>query len=285
MSRPVRTLSSASGATPAVLQVARRARPGLPDAGPGATTASPATRRRRRARCLAGLLAGALPLFAPTADLYAQSRIGQLFSSPEQRVELDRLRDAADSGDTAEPVPDPIGGESPPGPKHGPPALAATLNGVVIRSDGHQVAWVDGVETAAGGSTPAGIRIDTERTPGGRLRIRLSLGGTSAVLAPGQSVDADGRVHNAYERRLSEVAVGTPGKRAADSGREDEGATAPVEPPEPVSRSLPANLVQELLRETQAASAPPGESAPGTRTSGDGLPAATRSTGRGSVKW
>ena len=63
------------------------------------------------------------------------------------------------------------------------------------------MAWIDGIETPAGSSTPAGAHVATERAPDGRLRIRLSLGRTTAVLAPGQFVDESGRVRNGYERR------------------------------------------------------------------------------------
>ena len=176
------------------------------------------------------VLAGAVVLFAPAGDSHAQSRIARLFSSPEQRVELDRLREDLRAGVVAEPFHDGIGQESQPAPERAAPALAATLDGVVTRSDGHRVAWIDGVETAVGGSTPAGVRVETVRAPGGRLRIRVSLGRTSAVLEPGQSIDPDGRVRNAYERRSRAVAAGTSGERTTHSGGADEDGTAEAGP-------------------------------------------------------
>ena len=168
-----------------------------------------------------GVLAGAVVLFAPAGDSHAQSRIARLFSSPEQRVELNRLREDSHAGEVAEPLPDGTGQESRPAPERAAPALAATLDGVVTRSDGHRVAWIDGVETAVGGSTPAGVNVETALAPGGRLRIRVSLGQTSAVLEPGQSIDADGRVRNAYERRSRPVAAGSGGEwpKTADEVR------------------------------------------------------------------
>ena len=177
-----------------------------------------------------GVLAGAVVLFAPADDSHAQSRIARLFSSAEQRVELDRLREDSRAGEVAEPLPDGTGQESLPAPERAAPALAATLDGVVTRSDGHRVAWIDGVETAVGGSTPAGVRVETARAPGGRLRIRVSLGRTSAVLEPGQSIDADGRVRNAYERRPTAVAAETPGERTTHPGGADEDGPAEARP-------------------------------------------------------
>ena len=176
------------------------------------------------------VLAGAVVLFAPADDSHAQSRIARLFSSPEQRVELDRLREDSRAGVVAEPLPDGTGQESRPAPERGTHALAATFDGIVTRSDGHRVAWIDGVETAVGGSTPAGVRVETARTPDGRLGIRVSLGRTSAVLAPGQSIDADGRVRNAYERRSRAVAAGTSGERTTHPGGGDEDAAAEARP-------------------------------------------------------
>ena len=204
------------------------------------------------------------------------TRIGRLFSSPEQRIELDRLRNDPGSGRDAasEQV------EAPAIPRNGiakrprqPSPFAATFNGIVVRNDGHLVAWVDGVETAAGATTPAGLRIETDHTPDGRFRIRLSNDRTSAVLKPGQAIAMDGTVRDAYERRSTRVPAGTLGERMVDSGggAEGEGAAAPIEEPEAVSPPiLPANLVQELLRGMRAGPAPLGMGASGARPAGDG---------------
>ena len=162
------------------------------------------------------LVAGALALLAPAGDSQAQSRIDRLFSTPEQRAELDRLREHAGAAEVAAPAPDPPAPEPPPGTEPESTAFPATLNGVVVRGDGHRVAWIDGVETAAGSSTPSGIRVEPERSRDGRPRVRLSLGRTTAVLAPGQSVGADGTVRNGYERRPGAFAAGTTGGGASN---------------------------------------------------------------------
>ena len=147
------------------------------------------------------LVAGAPVFLAPAGDAHAQSRIGRLFSTPEQRAELDWLRENAGAGEVAAPAPEPPAQETRTETEREAPALAAKLNGIIVRDDDYRVVWIDGAETPAGSSTPAGLRVESERIPDGRLRVRLSLGPTTAVLAPGQSVDADGTVRNGYERR------------------------------------------------------------------------------------
>ena len=199
------------------------------------------------------MLGSALLSFALVVESHAQTRIGRLFSGPEQRIELDRLRSDTDSGAPAEPVVDPAGPDFRSGPEGGPPAFAVTFNGLVVRSDGHRVAWIDGVETVPGATTATGVRIEAHRAPGARLRVRLPDGKTNAVLAPGQSIDADGRMRNAYERRPTGTATGVAGGSPEDSGGNEEGedAGAPVGlPASDSSVPIPADVVQEVLGAT-----------------------------------
>ena len=200
MSRPARTRSGAPTAARSTRRDARRPRRDMVCAGP-AVAASATTRNRRRAVVAACLVVGALALLAPVRDAHAQPRIGRLFSTPEQRAELDRLRENPGAGEVAAPAPEPPTPETRTETERNPPALAATFNGVVVRGDAHRVAWIDGVETPAGDSTPAGVRVESEPAPDGRLRVRLSRGRTTAVLAPGQSIDADGAVRDGFEGR------------------------------------------------------------------------------------
>ena len=221
------------------------------------------------------MLGGALLLVAVAVQSEAQSRLGRLFSAPEQRIELDRLRSDVDVTAPGEPVAGPDEADSRPGPGRGPSVFAATFNGLVVRGDGYRVAWVDGVETVPGAMTPTGVRIDAVRTSGARLRVRLSDGRTSAVLEPGQSVDAEGRIRDAYERGSTGTATSAAAGRPENSGGIDEVADAGtgvgspgLDPP----AALPADLVEELLRVTRAASAPLGESVSGVPSAGDGPP-------------
>ncbi len=196
--------------------------------------ASTVSRRERRRPALAGMLGSALLCTLPAVEAHAQTRIGRLFSSPEQRVELDRLRHGYDDGQDAKPVVDRTGGEFRFESTRRSSALAVTFNGVILRSDGHRVAWVDGVETAEGATTPAGVRIDADHTPGGRLRIRLSHARSSAILAPGQFVGDGGRAREAYESRSDRATVGNFGRHEADphGGARAEDAVASAGLPE-----------------------------------------------------
>ena len=193
------------------------------DGGLRVAPAPPAARRRWNAPAPIGMLGsilGSILLFLlPAADPYAEQRIGRLFSSPEQRMALDRMRNDPGFGKKAEPAADRTASGSLPESAGARPARAVTLDGVVLRSDGHRVAWIDGVERATGTTLPAGVRIEAQRTPGGSLYIRLPEGRTSTALKPGQTIDAKGRVRKVYERRPTNGGPGTyrhdrtPGRR------------------------------------------------------------------------
>ena len=202
---------------------------------------------------LACVLGSALLDFAVAADSHVQSRIGRLFSSPEQRVELDRLRNESGDGKDAETVVERTAGEIRSEPELGPSAFPVTFDGIVIRSDGHRVAWIDGMEAVVGETTPTGVRIDADHTPGGRVRIRLSHGRTSTVLEPGQFVNDGGRAREAYERRSNPVAGGFAHKRAIDSdggaekvdaatSADSRGSVPPVARPTNVLGVLPQKM-------------------------------------------
>ena len=167
MSRPAQTPSAALG-----VAVADRGIRDSAQRNRQATAPAVAAHRRRRGCVLVGLLGGVLLLVAPVDGSCARSRmeqarsspvatsagdaddsapavttrIGRLFSSPEQRIELDRLRNDPDSGKDAasEQV------EAPAIPRNGiakrprqPSPFAATFNGIFVRNDGHLVTWVD----------------------------------------------------------------------------------------------------------------------------------------------
>ena len=249
----------------------------MADGGPGAIPFPPPV--RRRSACASIGIPGSVllallflfPILFPAADAYAQPRIGRLFSSPEQRIELDRLRDDPGLGTEAEPAAGGAGPESRPAPASDPPAFPVTVNGVVLRSDGRRVAWVNGTETATGTTTSAGIRIDA--APGRGLRIRWPGGRTSATLVPGQTIDAKGRVRDAYERRAAPGAPGRSGGRAADPDAREagKGAAAPRGAAEPAPPpAFPPGLVRELLRRMPAGSVPPGAIASDVPPAGGG---------------
>ena len=220
------------------------------------------------------MLGSALLCCALAPDAYAQTRIARLFSSPAQRVELDRLRHEYDDGKDAEPAVDRTEGEFRLESTRRSSALAVTFNGVILRSDGHRVAWVDGVETAEGATTPAGVRIDADHTPGGRLRIRLSHARSSAVLAPGQFVGDGGRAREAYESRSDRVAGENFDKHEADShgGASAEDAVASAGLPEWGStEEVATDLVPQSSRRARTGTSVLGTRVLDVQPAGDGV--------------
>ena len=200
---------------------------------PGGKSVARAAICRRGGRALAGLLGSAVLALAPAFDCDAQSRIGRLFSTAEQRIALDRFRDRPAVEQVVvtaalEPEPEPELALDP-GPGRDAPGLSVTVNGVVLRSDGHRLAWVDGVEAGDGATTPGGVGIEVDRAPGGHVRIRLPERGVHADLKPGQTIDvARGSVFEAYESRPVRDAVGTSGARAPEPDRpESDARTSP----------------------------------------------------------
>ena len=221
MSRPVRLPIGTPRATGSFIEPTRGVSSCPAECELGGKSIASAASCGRGGRALAGLLGSAVLALAPAFDCNAESRIGRLFSTVEQRIELDRLRDRPAAEQVAEPAASEAGAEPrlsfDPGPGRDATALSVTINGVVLRSDGHRLAWVDGVETGAGATTPGGVGIEVDRTPGGRVRIRLPERGVYADLKPGQTIDvARGRVFEAYESRPVRDGVGTSGGRAPE---------------------------------------------------------------------
>lgn len=134
----------------------------------------------------------AICLHLVCGPLLAQSTaaIGRLFTTPDERVQLDALRHGGASGLQTMPA------ETPPAPpppmaagESAPPAPAEPLqlNGVIRRSGGKSVIWVNN----------APLEGPSPRAKNGTLSLPLPAGG-SVRLKPGQSYNpADGSVHEA----------------------------------------------------------------------------------------
>ncbi|WP_156894755.1 hypothetical protein [Janthinobacterium sp. 1_2014MBL_MicDiv] len=127
-------------------------------------------------------------LLGAASAVHAQGQpLGRLFSSPEQRAQLDAQRYGPPPG---APVLAP-----PPPPPPPPPAPPVELNGVVQRSSGRSTIWLN--------QTPQ-QEPHNQLTPGkagapGSLTLRLS-NGQLVVLKPGQRYDpASGSVTEAPE--------------------------------------------------------------------------------------
>ena len=147
----------------------------------------------------------------------------------------------------------------PPEPARGLSAFPVTLDGIVLRSDGHRMAWVNGVEAALDGTTPAGVGIEGQPASNGSLRIRLSAGGKRVSLRSGETVDVDGRVRDAYERRsIAAAEIGTGGR--TPGGGDDNVGTSAVsrsESPESLTApSAPESIVPALAPSVRAVPVP-----------------------------
>ena len=235
MSRSVRVAIGAPRPAGSFSEPRRGASSRLAECELGGRSIAGTASRRRGVRPLTGLLGSAVLVFAPAFDCGAESRIGRLFSTVEQRIELDRLRDRP----AVEPVAEPVASEPEveaeprlvldPEPKRNATPFVVTVNGLVIRSDGHHLAWVDGVEAGVEATTSGGADIEVDRAQGGRVRIRLPERGVHVELKPGQTIDvARGSVFEAYETRPVRGAAETSGAPAPEPG-----AAAPAAVPRP----------------------------------------------------
>ena len=233
MSRPAHLAIGAPRPTGSFSEPRRDTSSRLAECEPGGRSIARTASRRHGGRPLTGLLGSAVLVLAPAFDCAAESRIGRLFSTVEQRIELDRIRDRP----AVEPAAEPAASEPEveaeprlvldPEPRRNATPLVVTVNGLVIRSDGHHLAWVDGVEADAGAKAPGRAGVEVDRAPGGHIRIRSPERGVHVDLKPGQTIDVvRGSVFEAYETR--------PVRGAAETS----GAPAP-EPGAPVSAGVP----------------------------------------------
>lgn len=163
----------------------------------------------RGARMLIALSMIAAGAWNPAA---AAEQLGRFFLTPEQRVELERLRHAPPAP-VVPPAPPPVVEADlpppvtelsreqmlPPAPPPDVPPI--TVNGVVIRSNGESTAWVNGQNTLEGDFSSDNIRV--ERPRGESVRIITPEHLPDVTLKPGQTydpgtntiIDADGIGH------------------------------------------------------------------------------------------
>ena len=161
------------------------------------------------------ILAGALPPLAVAAGALEPPGIGRLFSTPEQRAELDRMRADAERAGAMVPAATDASLEPSRELEEAPWVDAVTIDGIVLRDDGHGVAWVNGEKAAVGATTPEGVRVSALIARQGRVRVRIpGERGGSVDLEPGQTIVVEsGRVLDAYHD------VRTARHMAASSGR------------------------------------------------------------------
>ena len=141
-------------------------------------------------------------LVTAAAPAGAQS-VGRLFTSVEQRANLDELRDQAHferPEREPEQAPPPAEGSAAAAEPAGLVIERLTINGVVRAARGPGAVWVNGDLIERGGVTREGLRVDVAgRRP--QVRVQLPSGADSVALKPGQRIEVStGAVREAYER-------------------------------------------------------------------------------------
>lgn len=149
-------------------------------------------------RLLALLLGVSLGGLSLSAD--AQG-LGRLFTTPEERAELNEIRNDPNWGvvETSEPIEVEI-------TPSGPVVPHVTINGVVFRSSGLNASWINGLSIPASDATREGIRVQTRQLQGGGI-VQLSMpGGLETVeIKPGQKIDlSNGGVFEPYELQATD---------------------------------------------------------------------------------
>ena len=123
--------------------------------------------------------------------------LGRLFTTPQQRAELERLRHAPPPA----PKPEPKVVEQPKVEAPPPEVPPITVNGVVVRSDGDSTAWVNGQSTEEGRNEIDNVQVNPRRIRGLAVPITTPSNLPDVRLKPGQSYDpATGTVVDIYQQ-------------------------------------------------------------------------------------
>ena len=139
-------------------------------------------------------ITGLLALAAFAAVGQAQE-LGRLFTTPEEREMLEALRRQPPKPQAeATPV-------VPPVVKPAPVAPNVTMNGLVRRSRGRGMVWVNGVTSLEGDLDAQGIAVDVGAMRGTTLPIRIGNAPLAVGLKPGQTYDTgEAQVREVYQR-------------------------------------------------------------------------------------
>jgi hypothetical protein len=154
-----------------------------------------------------------------------EAPLGRLFLSPEQRVVLDNARRNRIRAEALAAAADKK-------PKI-PPARSVTINGIVSRSDGESIVWVNGQPTE--GETEDGLRVTVSPGSQSSIVVREPEKGRKVRLKVGQRADLlTGRIEESYERkaeapRPAASAPETTPLPAEDTKTEGEPRPAPKE--------------------------------------------------------
>ncbi len=130
-----------------------------------------------------------------TAGPATAEPLGRLFTTPEERAQLQLLRNAPPVVVKPTPPPMPVV-EAQPAPPEVPPV---TVNGVVIRSHGESTAWVNGKNTYGGDLSADHVTVDTHGLRGARVTVETPGHLPDVGLKPGQTYHPEsGRITDIY---------------------------------------------------------------------------------------
>ena len=143
----------------------------------------------------AGFLTGLAALLALPGPAPAADGLGRLFTSQEQRRQLDAHRNGRAGTPATETAPRPA--RPAPAVKEAPIAALIHLQGVVYRADGHNTAWINGNSHAPGARNPHPAikqgRIGPDSitlTPPGGAAIILKVGERLGPTGPAEQAPA-----------------------------------------------------------------------------------------------
>jgi hypothetical protein len=137
--------------------------------------------------------AGLLALGAFATVVQAQD-LGRLFTTPEEREMLEALRRQPPKPQTeAAPVVTPT-------VEFAPVVPNVTMNGLVRRSRGRGMVWVNGVTSLEGDLDAQGIAVDVGALRGTTLPVRIGNAPLAVGLKPGQTYDTgEAQVREVYQ--------------------------------------------------------------------------------------
>jgi len=129
------------------------------------------------------LLALALMLFSgPAVSQGRVYELGRLFTDVAQREKLDAIRQGAYDAETEQQS----------------AVSAVTVNGIMMRSDGENVVWVNGASTLKG-SPAKGVYVDPKSADSRTYNVPISVEGKHVSIKPGQSwTEGSGQIRDSY---------------------------------------------------------------------------------------
>jgi hypothetical protein len=139
-------------------------------------------------------LAAAALLLVSGQLLAEEAPLGRLFLTPEQRMALDNARRNKIRAEA-------VAAAAEKKPRL-PPARNVLINGVVKRSDGETIVWVNG--KPVDGETPDGMQFRAAPRSDGAVMVREPERGRAVEIKVGQQVDMlTGRIQEPFQRRAA----------------------------------------------------------------------------------